>query len=137
MSLVVDASMSIAWSVREKHSGSAQKVLAIVVDRGAVVPSLWYLEVANILIVKHRRGEITMAEAKVAIDALQDLEIERDPMTEAQAMTSTFDLAVRHGLTTYDAAYLELALRRGLEMATLDAELKAAALAEGVAVVVP
>lgn len=137
MSFVVDASVSIAWSVQEKHSATAQKVLAMIVKRGAVVPSLWYLEVPNILIVKHRRGEITIEEAKVAIDALDELEIEKDSMTESQAMATTFDLAMRHRLTTYDAAYLELALRRGLELATLDAELKAAALAEGVAIIAP
>jgi predicted nucleic acid-binding protein len=98
----------------------------------AVVPVLWWFEVRNVLIVNERRGRVSEAEtARVLRDwSKLDIAIDRSPDENA-----VIALARRHRLTVYDAAYLELALRHGIELATLDVALAAAARREGVAVV--
>lgn len=135
MNVVVDASVALAWLFQEKHSDQAREVEALVRQYGGVVPGLWYLEISNLLARKVCRGTIALTDAQQAIAHCSRLPIECDSQMEEGAFGETFKLACRHGLTAYDAAYLELALRRGLPLATLDDELRAAAVADGVAVV--
>jgi len=101
---------------------------------GAIVPVIWRLEVANGLAMMRRRGRMTGQDATRALSSLAFMPIEPDSETWPRAWTDTSSLAEAHRLTVYDAAYLELALRRGLPMATLDKDLHAAAVACGVSV---
>ena len=101
---------------------------------GALVPMLWPLEVANVLLMAERRHRIVSAERSQALGWFAALPIEIDYEAAHPAWADLPALAVQHRLTAYDAAYLELARRRGLPLATLDQELAAAARAEGLGV---
>ncbi len=132
MSLVLDSSITLAWFFEDERTPAADEVLQRVVESGAVAPALWRLEVANGLQTAVRRSRIDPAFRDASIADLQALLVAIDPETHHQAWTGTLQLAARHGLTLYDAAYLELALRRRLPLATLDRELRAAADVRGV-----
>lgn len=132
MSLVIDSSATLAWIYPEEATEAIGQVFDRVIESGAWVPSLWRLEVANVLEmgVRRRRHDAAFREASLSDLAL--LPVLLDPDTHAHAWSATLRLAETHRLTLYDAAYLELALRRGLPLATLDGDLRAAAQAEGV-----
>jgi predicted nucleic acid-binding protein len=132
VSFVVDSSAALAWVYRDETTEAISEVFARLTEGGAWVPMLWRLEVANVLEMGVRRGrhDATFRDATLADLAL--LPISVDPETDRQAWSATLRLAERHRLTMYGAAYLELAQRRGLPLATLDAELRDAASAEGV-----
>ena len=132
MSLVVDSSATLAWVYSEETTEAISEVLARLTDRGAWVPALWKLEVANVLEMNVRRGRHDAAFRDAALEDLAVLPIRIDAETDRHAWGATVRLAARHRLTTYDSAYLELAQRRGLPLATLDKELRDAATAEGV-----
>jgi predicted nucleic acid-binding protein len=108
-------------------------VAELTVDGGAWVPALWRWEVANVLEMGVRRGRHTAAFRDATLADLSLLPIAVDPEAERQAWGSTLQLAERYHLTLYDSAYLELARRRGLALATLDVDLRTAATAEGIA----
>jgi predicted nucleic acid-binding protein len=134
VSLVLDSSVTLAWVYDEETTDAIRKVFETVCENGAWVPGLWRLEVANILEMGVRRGRIT-AEVRDAILAdLAALPIQLDTETDRHAWGAIRHLAATYRLTLYDAAYLELARRRGLPLATLDDDLIAAARAESVAV---
>lgn len=135
MSLVIDSSMTLAWYFEDEKTAASIAVLNRVAEEGAVVPALWHLEVLNGLQVAVRRGRITAAYRDASLDDLRALAIAVDPQTNRQAWAATLRLCERFGLTAYDAAYLELALRRRLPLATLDGELMHAAQAENVSLV--
>lgn len=130
MSIVLDSSATMAGIYADEISPAIQRVFELVAEEGAWVPSLWPLEVANILEMGVRRGRHNAAFRDATLGDLQLLPIHIDPETERQAWGATLKLAERHGLTLYDAAYLELAKRRVLPLATLDGDLRRAAEAE-------
>jgi len=132
VSFVVDSSAALAWVYSEETTEAIFEVLARLTDRRAWVPALWRLEVANVLEMNVRRGRHDAAFRDAALADLAVLPISIDAETDRQAWGATVRLAARHRLTVYDAAYLELAQRRGLPLATLDKELRDAATAEGV-----
>ena len=125
--IVLDASMAIAWQFEEETTDQTEAVIDRVVRGGARVPSIWRLEVANALRMAVRRKRCSAAELSAALADLLDLPIEDDRETAAHAWTTTLELALDHSLTMYDAAYLELALRLTLPLATCDPDLIAAA----------
>jgi predicted nucleic acid-binding protein len=133
MSIVVDSSATLAWIYDEELTIPIQKVFELVGSEGAWVPSLWRLEVANALEMGVRRGRTKPDFRDQALADLALLPIQFDPLTDVQAWGATLRLAERRTLTLYDAAYLELAHRRGLSLATLDSQLRLAATAENVA----
>jgi predicted nucleic acid-binding protein len=135
VSIVIDSSMTLAWYFEDERTAESIAVLNRVAEAGAVVPALWHLEVLNGLQVAVRRDRITAAYRDASLDDLRALVIAIDPDTNRQAWTSTLQLCERLGLTAYDAAYLELALRCRLPLATLDGELVSAARAENVPLV--
>ena len=102
-------------------------------DEGAVVPGLWPLELGNVLLQAVRQGRLDVAEATARLALLEELPIRIDDETVGRAWRETLTLARTEGLTTYDAAYLELALRRGLPLASRDRELRQAADRNGIA----
>ena len=123
MSIVVDASMTIAWLFRAERAELPQAALRRVAREGAVVPSHWRLEVANVLRNAVRRKQCDEGYATRSLQRLGRLRIVVDPETDAHAWNETRRLSLEHGLTLYDAAYLELAMRRGLSFAVLDTAL--------------
>ncbi len=133
MSLVLDSSVALAWVYSAETTEEISVVFARVVESGAWVPALWRLEVANVLEMGVRKGRSGATFRDEALADLALLPITVDPETDRQAWAATAKLAARHRLTLYDAAYLELARRRCLPLATLDRELRAAATAEDVA----
>ncbi len=133
MSLVLDSSITLAWIYSAETTEEISMVFARVVESGAWVPALWRLEVANVLEMGVRKGRSDSGFRDAALADLALLPITVDQETDRQAWGATANLAARHRLTLYDAAYLELARRRGLPLATLDNELRAAAAAEDVA----
>jgi predicted nucleic acid-binding protein len=136
MSLIVDGSIALAWCFADESSEQARQVQGLVVRDGAVVPAHWHLEVANGLLMGQRRSRITPANREASLRLLWSLRLEVDDQTQTRAFADIFALADRHKLTVYDAAYLELALRRGLPLATLDSQLQHAAIAASVPVLI-
>ena len=131
MSVVVDSSVTVAWCFADERTAAVDAVLVQVTESGAVVPSLWRLEVANALQMAVRRMRIDAAFRDASLADLRSLAVDIDPETDQQAWTTTLHLAERFQLTLYDAAYLELAQRLELPLATLDRELRTAAGALG------
>lgn len=127
MSVVIDSSVTVAWFFADERSAAVDAVLAQVTETGAVVPSLWRLEVANALQMSVRRNRIDAAFRDASLNDLRALAVDIDPETDQRAWTTTLHLAERFQLTLYDAAYLELAQRLNLPLATLDQDLRAAA----------
>jgi predicted nucleic acid-binding protein len=132
VSLVLDNSVTMAWVYASETTPAVRAVFDVVIANGAWVPELWRLGVANVLEMGVRRGRNDAAFRDATLADLALLPVRIDQNTSLQAWGPTMELAARHGLTLYDAAYLELALRRGLPLATLDAELRSAAQKEGV-----
>jgi predicted nucleic acid-binding protein len=126
VSIVLDSSVTLAWVYADERSQAVLDVQETVARSGAWVPRLWHLEVANSLQQSVRRGRLGRAERDEWLADFAILDIRPDPDTEAHAWSTTLNLAERFTLTLYDAAYLDLAHRRGLPIASLDRELRAA-----------
>ena len=132
MAIVIDASMTMAWCFEDEASDDTDAVLDRVGEEGALVPSLWRFEVANVLLVAERRGWLKQARATRFLTLLDQLPIQ---VAEATSDTSALLGAARvSGLSAYDAAYLLLAEVLGAPLATLDAGLAKAAGAAGLTV---
>ena len=132
MSVVLDSSATLAFLFGDERSRSIEALFGDVATRGAVVPALWRLEVANSLTVAVRRKRISQEYRDAALSDLAIFDIATDTKTHVHAWGATLQLASLTGLTVYDATYLELAQRRRLPLATLDAALAKAAAENGV-----
>jgi predicted nucleic acid-binding protein len=135
LSLVLDSSLSLAWYFEDEASEQADDVLRRVQEEGAIVPGLWRYEVPNALQVAIRHKRINAAFRDSALARLASLNITIDPESEQHAWSAALHLSDRHGITVYDASYLELAQRHRLDLATLDQALAKAARAEFVSVI--
>jgi predicted nucleic acid-binding protein len=135
MNFVVDASVALAWCFQDEGGDHAVAVLERLRSSEAVAAAHWPLEVANGLLMAERRKRLSLADCRRIVRLLLSLPIVIEPMNRTRTFDSTHMVARKHGLTSYDAAYLELALRLGIPMATLDSDLAKAARAEGVGVV--
>lgn len=132
--MVIDASITMAWCFEDEVTPAAEDVLDEVVESNAIVPSIWRFEVGNALQMAIRRKRITDVFRDDALARLLAMPISVDPDTDAHAWTTALRLSQRFGLTLYDAAYVELAQRHSLPLATLDQEMRAAAIALSVPV---
>jgi predicted nucleic acid-binding protein len=132
MSLVIDASLTVSWYFEDETTPETEAILERVSEAGATVPAHWRLEVANALQSAIRRKRITAPYRDHSLAELTKLPITIDADTNVYTWTTTLRLAERFALTIYDSAYLELAQRRSLPLATLDAELREAAAALGI-----
>jgi predicted nucleic acid-binding protein len=130
---VLDCSVTVAWFFEDETDAYAEAVQDSLVRASAVVPSLWSLEVGNALLVGERRRRATEANVTTFLTLLQSLPITSDDETTTRAWHDTLQLARGQNLSLYDATYLELALRRGLPLASLDGKLKSAAVVVGIA----
>ena len=135
MPFVVDASLALAWHFEDEVSEYADRVLERLREDRAVVPSIWPLEVANGLLVAERRGRLSLARVARAVELFQELPIFVYEVGAQVVLGPVLDLAHAHELSAYDAAYLELAMREALPLATQDAALQAAAQRVGVSMV--
>ncbi len=133
MSFVLDNSVALAWCFEDEQTPELLALLDRVTEAGAVAPMLWPLEAQNGLLMAERRKRLDAAKRAELSRLLRDLPITLDLETAQQAWTDAADFAARFGLSVYDASYLELALRRGLPLATTDRALRSAAAASGVA----
>lgn len=127
---VLDNSVAMRWLLASKKKVDQTytvKVLQSLVEAEAVVPHLWHLEAVNVLLGAEKRGELETGEVEGFIAQLESLPIQVDPLTAHQAFSRTLGLARAYKLSSYDAAYLELAIREGLPLATLDKDLQKAA----------
>jgi len=129
--IVIDASVALAWCFPDEASDYADDVLVALDGRTAMVPAIWPVEVANALLVGERRKRIRQPEVRRFIELLKGLSILEDGQPFADAVSNILPLAREYDLSAYDAAYLDVAVRRGAPLATLDAALQKAARAAG------
>jgi predicted nucleic acid-binding protein len=125
---VLDCSVAISWCLVDEDNDYANAVLDLMPNAEAFVPEIWSLEIVNTLLVAERRNRMTIEQTQASINWLQSLLITIDYLTSAQAFCRTLTLAREQKLASYDAAYLELALRLDLPLATNDKQLIDAAL---------
>lgn len=126
---VLDNSVSMRWLLEsEKKSDQkyAESVLKSMIDVDSLVPNLWHLEAANVLLGAEKRSEVDAGEIERFISQLENLPIYVDPLTSHQSFSRIMALSRIYKLSSYDAAYLELAVREGLPLATLDKDLRKA-----------
>lgn len=131
---VLDASVALTWCFEDEATPSSVGLLDRMQTENAAVPATWPIEVANVLALAERRRRISSADSASFLAKLQAAGIEVDRETPLRAFTQILDLARRERLTAYDAAYLELAMRLGVPLATNDTELADAAERLGVSV---
>jgi predicted nucleic acid-binding protein len=128
MPFVLDASIPACWALQDEEDPRADTAFARMKGDEAIVPSLWWFEIRNILVVNERRKRITESDSAFFLRNLAGLRVRIDREPEESVILR---LARTHGLSVYDASYLELALREAIPLATLDAQLTTAARAEG------
>ena len=133
MNFVLDSSFALAWVLKDEKTPETDRILDSLGDGAiAYAPAVWRWEVANALLSIERRKRAAQSEVNKYLSLFQTLPIEIDEMAQDQAWSATQLLARKHHLTSYDAAYLELAVRRGLPLASLDSPLQIASKAEKV-----
>jgi len=131
MPFVLDNSVVTGWYLADQANAYTESIGALLHNDKALVPALWQLELANVLKTACTRGKLSLDAARQILDTLGLLPIDIDT-GPSLGQRQLFELAMRHQLSSYDAAYLELALRYGIPLATQDQQLKAAAIAAGV-----
>ena len=132
MESVIDSSIALTWCFEDEATPETDALFERVRDEGAIVPNLWRLELGSVLLQAEKRGRIGASDVAARLALIADLSISIDQETAGRGWRDTLALARSEGLTLYDAAYLELAMRKGIPLATLDNKLKAAAAAIGV-----
>ena len=128
---VLDNSVVIAWVLGEGHAG-ADAVMDLLTDAEAQVPAVWPMEFGNALLAAERRRRISAADVARIRDLVLALPISVVPEVPGRVLSTVFALAREHGLSVYDATYLDLAMRNGFSLATLDTRLACAAERSGV-----
>jgi len=132
VAFVLDASAALAWASPDEAPSA--ELAAAVASGAAVAPSLWPYEVQNVLSVLRRRGRLTGEDWAAAAGAVRAIRIEIETADRRRVEEDVLEVAELHGLTVYDSAYLELAMRRRIPLATLDAVLRKSATSAGVEV---
>ena len=133
MSLVLDSSATLAWVYSEEITRRIRDLFEMVISSGAFVPVIWHLEVGNSLQTAVRQGRIKTNFRDATLTDLASINIQIDSETNNHAWSTTLKLAHKYNLTLYDAAYLELAQRKSLPLASLDRDLRTAAKAMHIA----
>jgi predicted nucleic acid-binding protein len=121
---VADASVAIAWAVVSQSSAGADRILDHVIKGATIfVPPIWFYETANTLLILQRRGKISPAEYRAGRELLEGLRMFTDDEALGLVSTQVADLAIANGLTVYDAAYLDLSMRKSIPLASRDTRL--------------
>jgi predicted nucleic acid-binding protein len=135
---VLDASVALSWFFDDEFSSYSASIAEIMPRSQAVVPIVWPLEIANGLLTAFRRGRLPETKAPALIGALDRLRVDIDRGIAPEFLTqATLTVGLAHRLSAYDASYLELAMRRGLPIATQDERLQRAAGAAGIQILQP
>ena len=129
---VVDCSIAMTWLFKDEATPKTAELLSRLLTEVALLPAWWFLEVTNVLALAERKGRITPAQSDTFIGDLGKLDFEIDDQAPARSFVHLLPLCRTHMLTSYDAMYLDLAVRRRLPLATLDADLRKAAKKLGV-----
>jgi len=124
---VVDCSVAMAWLFHDEATPKTAALLNRLATETVLVPGWWFIEITNVLAMTERRGRITPTQSDGFIADLGKLGIERDDEAPDRAFTHLLALCRTHRLTSYDAVYLDLAVRRNLPLATLDGDLRKSA----------
>lgn len=132
MDFVLDASVTLAWCFEDEATPTTMALLEKLSTEEAVVPALWSLEIGNILLGAQRKKRISPASAAEFVNLLESLNIQIDYHMATRGLHEILSLAAAQNLTTYDATYLELAMRLGVPLATKDIQLREAASRLGV-----
>jgi predicted nucleic acid-binding protein len=132
MAFILDASVAMTWAFPDEADEAASAILIRLGTEAAYVPAIWWFEVRNVLLINERRQRIREADTMAFLASVSGINIEIDRSPDELGIVA---LCRRHRLSVYDAAYLELALRRNLPLATLDKRLAAAATLDGVPVI--
>jgi predicted nucleic acid-binding protein len=132
LNLIIDCSIAVAWLMPDEAAPAADAAVGRAVQDGADIPALFMLEVANVLLTNARRGRITQAAAILGLVDLRRLDLRQDVAAFDERLDEVVALSQQFGLTAYGAGYLELALRLGSTLATLDVPLANAARIAGV-----
>ena|SRR5580692_7610475 len=135
--IVLDASVSLAWCFEDESTDEIRRLFGrLSIGDRAIVPAHWPIEVSNALLRAQRRNRISAALRRQYWDQFSDLLLTVDPALTMSDMNRVLEISERHGLTTYDGAYVDLALRQAAGLASLDVSMSRAAKAEGVALLV-
>ena len=132
---VIDASVALAWCFDDEATPATRALLDRFEHEQAEVPGIWHLELANALALSERKRRIARTRTAEFVALVGNLPLVADPETPTRALAAVLDLARSQRLSAYDASYLELALRRGLPLATKDGDLARAARRVGVSLV--
>ena len=137
MNFVLDASVAMGWLLLDGKPPERAYALKVQdamqqAETRALVPATWGLEVSNVIARAETKGLLQEAQSEAFLEMLEAMDIEADPATFSRAFSETLQVARRYRLSTYDASYLELAMREGLPLATLDEDLQKAATKAGV-----
>lgn len=137
MTFVLDASVTMCWLLRDGKPAARAHALSVLdtmklAETSARVPVTWALEISNVIGKAEARGLLREAQSEAFLELLASVNISADPATFSRALSDTLQIARRHGLSAYEASYLELAMREGLPLATLDEDLAKAAAKAGV-----
>ena len=135
MPFVLDSSVALAWVLPDEQGEAVDAIAQRLEHDFAVVPAVWPLEVLNALLTAGRRARIGEDKMQQALSHLAELPIEVEQIEMTQMLDAISSIARRHTITSYDAAYVELAKRRGMSLATLDQKLKDVCLAERISVI--
>lgn len=134
MSLVIDASVALSWCLADEDDPLAESAMRLTLEHFAVVPRIWWYEILNGLAINRRRGRLNEADASATLADLKGMRILVD---DDHGDGAILDLAARHGLSAYDAAYVETSLRRSLPLASLDRRLLRASETAGATILRP
>ncbi len=130
--IVIDASVALAWCFPDETSEYADSVLLALENQVALVPAIWPVEVTNALVVGERRNRLRQPEVTRFVELVKALNIVQDAQQVTETLSHVFPIAQRYKLSAYDAAYLDVAVRRQLPLATLDLGLQKASRAAGI-----
>ena len=130
--IVIDASVALAWCFPDEASDYADDVLVALEGHSILVPTLWPIEITNALLVAERRKRIKQSAIRQFVELLDGLTVVMNSQSVTESVSNVLPLAREHGLSAYDAAYLDVALRHGSPLATLDINLQKAGREAGV-----
>ena len=130
--IVIDNAVFLSWCLGDEDDPAAAEAMRRVAEEGGVVPHIWWYELRNALLMNERRGRLSLQQVSDTLDDSLEMGIAIDDGHDGSLL---LDIARGHDLSVYDAAYLEIALRRSMPLATLDRHLRAAAEAIGVSII--
>ncbi len=133
-SFIIDCSLTMAWCFADEATPGTREIQDRMIDESAIVPSHWFLEVSNVLAMCEKRKRISPADSDQFLDLIRTFAIHHEDESARRSFRYLLPLCRKHGLTSYDAAYLDLAMRARLPLASLDDDLRRAAANEGLPV---